>query len=161
MLPSSQGGNMNALHEQFVAEARELIHQATDDLITIEREGVTKERVERLLRTFHTLKGSAGVVELVAMSLTLHSAEDLLTAIHVGRLGTTAGIIDQSLACLDLVSRWVDEFEVHRSLPLRADDEARVMIRRLRDLMPDSAPTQQIAPERKTSAHIGDEAAAA
>ena len=152
---------MNALHEQFIAESRELIHQATDDLITIEREGVTKERVERLLRTFHTLKGSAGVVELVAMSLTLHSAEDLLTAIHAGRLGTTAGIIDQSLACLDLVSRWVDEFEVHRSLPLRADDEARVMIRRLRDLMPDSAPTQQIAPERKTSAHIGDEAAAA
>jgi two-component system, chemotaxis family, sensor kinase CheA len=151
---------MNALHEQFIAEARELIHEATDDLITIEREGAAKERVERLLRTFHTLKGSAGVVELAAMSLTLHAAEDLLATIHVGRRDTTAGIIDQALACLDLVSRWVDDFEAHRSLPLRADDDARVMTRQLRDLLLDNAPAQQIASERKVSAYVGDEAAA-
>ena len=31
---------MNALDEQFVSEARELIAQATDALIAIEREGV-------------------------------------------------------------------------------------------------------------------------
>ena len=29
---------MNALNEQFIAEARELIHQATEDLIAVERE---------------------------------------------------------------------------------------------------------------------------
>jgi len=151
---------MNALHEQFVAEARELIHQATDDLITIEREGVAKERVERLLRAFHTLKGSAGVVELPAMSLTLHAAEDLLAAIHVGRLDATATIIDQALACLDLISRWVDEFEAHRSLPLRADDDARVMTGQLRDLLLDSAPRQRVSSERKIAAYVGDETSA-
>jgi two-component system chemotaxis sensor kinase CheA len=151
---------MNALHEQFVAEARELIHQATDDLITIEREGVAKECVERLLRTFHTLKGSAGVVELPAMSLTLHAAEDLLAAIHVGRLDATATIIDQALACLDLISRWVDEFETHRSLPVGADDDARVMTGQLRDLLLDSTPRQRIASERNIAADVGDEASA-
>jgi two-component system, chemotaxis family, sensor kinase CheA len=151
---------MNALHEQFIVEARELIHQATGDLITMEREGVAKERVERLLRTFHTLKGAAGVVELQAMSLTLHAAEDLLAAIHLGRLGTTPTIIDQALACLDLVSRWVDEFEAHRSLPLRADDDARVMTGKLRDLLLDSAPMRQIDSERKVSAYVGDEGSA-
>ena len=78
---------MNALHEQFVAEARELIHQATDDLIAVEREGASAERIDRIFRAFHTLKGSAGVVELPAMTLTLHAAEDLLAAIHGGRLG--------------------------------------------------------------------------
>ena len=88
---------MNALHEQFIVEARELIHQATDDLIAIEREGGAKERVERLLRIFHTLKGSAGVVELPAMGLTLHAAEDLLAAIHVGRLDTTSTIDRKSV----------------------------------------------------------------
>ena len=151
---------MNALHEQFVAEARELIHQATDDLITIEREGVAKERVERLLRAFHTLKGSAGVVELPAMSLTLHAAEDLLAAIHVGQLDATAAIIDQALACLDLISRWVDEFEAHRSLPLRADEDARVMTGQLRDLLLDSAPRQRVSSERKIAAYVGDETSA-
>ena len=149
---------MNALQEQFIAEARELIHQATDDLITMEREGVARERAERLLRSFHTLKGSAGVIGLPAMSLTVHAAEDLLAAIHVGRLGATSTIVDRALACLDLVSRWVDEFEVRQSLPSRADDDARVMSAQLRDLLPDSAPTPRIESDRKVSASIGDSA---
>ena len=77
---------MNALHEQFIAEARELIHQATDDLIAVEREGFAPERIDRVFRAFHTLKGSAGVVDLPAMGVTLHAAEDLLAAIHTGKL---------------------------------------------------------------------------
>ncbi|HWN53229.1 MAG TPA: Hpt domain-containing protein, partial [Xanthobacteraceae bacterium] len=101
---------MNALHEQFVSEARELVQQAIDDLVAVEREGFTIERIDRLFRTFHTLKGAAGVVELPAMSVTLHAAEDLLAAIHSGRLGITSAAIDQALACLDQVSQWVDEF---------------------------------------------------
>ena len=43
---------MNALHEQFITEARELIHQATDDLIAMEREGfrarADRSRLSRL-----------------------------------------------------------------------------------------------------------------
>ena len=58
---------MNALHEQFVSEARELVQLATDDLIAAEREGFSAERIDRLFRAFHTLKGSAGVVDLPAM----------------------------------------------------------------------------------------------
>ena len=49
-------------------EARELIRQATDDLIALERAGASPERIDGVFRAFHTLKGSAGVVELPAMS---------------------------------------------------------------------------------------------
>jgi two-component system, chemotaxis family, sensor kinase CheA len=147
---------MNALHEQFIAEARELIHQATDDLIMAEREGFARERVDRVFRAFHTLKGSAGVVELRAMILTMHAAEDLLAAIYAGRLGTTSAIIDRTLACLDLVSRWVNEFEAHQSLPSHADDDARVMAARLRDLLPDTVPMRQTISDRKISADVVD-----
>ena len=55
---------MNALQEQFVTEARELVRQATDDLIALERDGPSPERIDSVFRAFHTLKGSAGVVEL-------------------------------------------------------------------------------------------------
>jgi two-component system, chemotaxis family, sensor kinase CheA len=127
---------MNALHEQFIVEARELIHQAVDDLIAAEREGFSGERIDRVFRAFHTLKGSAGVVELPPMSLTLHAAEDLLAAIHAGRLSPTAAIIDHALACLDQVSRWVDDFEAHESLPSQAGEEAQAMAARLRRLLP-------------------------
>ena len=131
---------MNALQEQFIAEARELVHQATDDLIAVEREGASSERTDRIFRAFHTLKGSAGIVELPAMTLTLHAAEDLLTAIRRGRLAVSADIVDQALACLDQVSRWVDAFEADGALPAHAVDDAKAMIVRFQDLVSGTSP---------------------
>ena len=134
---------MNALQEQFIAEARELVHQATDDLIAVEREGASGERIDRIFRAFHTLKGSAGIVELPPMTLTLHAAEDLLTAIHRGRLAASADIVDQALACLDQVLRWVDAFEAHGALPVQAADDAKTMTARLQDLLSGTSPRNQ------------------
>jgi two-component system, chemotaxis family, sensor kinase CheA len=134
---------VNALHEQFVIEARELIHQATDDLIAMERDGFAPERIDRTFRAFHTLKGSAGVVALPAMTLALHAAEDLLAAIHAGRVSASTEAVDQALACLDKVSVWVDDFEDAASLPPDAGDDARRIAERLRALL--SAPTPKRA----------------
>ena len=127
---------MSALQEQFVTEARELIRQATDDLIALERDGASPERIDSVFRAFHTLKGSAGVVELPAMSIMLHAAEDLLASVRHGTLGAGAEIIDAALACLDQVSRWVDDFEAAGALPARAGEDGRAMAERLRSFLP-------------------------
>jgi two-component system chemotaxis sensor kinase CheA len=126
---------MNPLHEQFITEARELIQQAAGDLIAAEQSGFSEEQIDRVFRAFHTLKGSAGVVELPAMALTLHAAEDLLAAIQAGQIGPTSHVIDQALACLDQVSGWVDAFEAHTALPADAGDSARAMAEQLRLLL--------------------------
>ena len=52
-----------------------------------------------------------------AMALTMHAAEDLVAAVRSGRVATTAAVIDQALACLDLVARWVDAFEATGRFP--------------------------------------------
>jgi two-component system chemotaxis sensor kinase CheA len=144
---------VNALHEQFITEARELISQATDDLIALDREGSTPERIDRVFRAFHTLKGSAGIVELPAMSMMLHAAEDVLAAIHAGRIGADSDVIDQGLACLDQVSKWVDEFEARAALPAHAAEVARAMAERLRAFLPEIAMQAQ-APLRGPTAAV-------
>jgi two-component system chemotaxis sensor kinase CheA len=125
-----------ALQEQFVTEARDLIRQATDNLIALERDGTSPERVDSVFRAFHTLKGSASVVELPAMGIMLHAAEDLLAGVRNGSLGADAEIIDAALACLDQVSLWVDDFEAAGALPLEAADNGRAMAERLRSFLP-------------------------
>ena len=137
---------MSALQEQFVTEARELIRQATDNLIALERDGTSPERVDSVFRAFHTLKGSAGVIELPAMSIMLHAAEDLLDSVRHGTLGAGAEIIDAALACLDQVSRWVDNFEAAGALPSRAGEEGRAMAERLRSLVPGRGGEQPMLP---------------
>jgi two-component system, chemotaxis family, sensor kinase CheA len=143
---------VSTLQEQFVTEARELIGQATDDLITLERDGASSERIDRVFRAFHTLKGSAGVVELPAMSIMLHAAEDLLASVRQGELDNGPDIIDAALACLDQLSRWVDDFEASGALPARAGEDGRVLAERLRSFLPAGAGQQQPISAARTSA---------
>ena len=144
-LRSHRSCTVSALQEQFVTEARELISQATDDLVVLERDGASPERIDRVFRAFHTLKGSAGVVELPAMSIMLHAAEDLLAVVRQGTVGRSPGVIDAALACLDQASRWVDDFEASGALPARAGEDSRAMAERLRSFLPAGAGRQ---PER-------------
>jgi two-component system chemotaxis sensor kinase CheA len=127
---------MNVLQEQFVVEARELVRQATDDLIALERDGTSPALIDRVFRAFHTLKGSAGVVELPAMSIMLHAAEDLLASIKEGASLVSANATDSALACLDQVSRWIDEFETSGALPAQAGEDGRALASRLRSFLP-------------------------
>jgi two-component system, chemotaxis family, sensor kinase CheA len=140
---------MSALQEQFVTEARELVRQATDDLIALERDGASPARIDRVFRAFHTLKGSAGVVELPAMSIMLHAAEDLLASVKQGTVGARADIIDSALACLDQVSRWIDDFETSGALPAQAGEECRAMAGRLRSFLPSIDDQDAKLPGRK------------
>ncbi|MBB5046193.1 two-component system chemotaxis sensor kinase CheA [Rhodopseudomonas rhenobacensis] len=126
---------MDALREQFVLEARELVQQAGDDLIALERDGGSAPRIESVFRAFHTLKGAAGLVDLPAMGLAMHAAEDLLAEVQAGRIGVTPPIIDGALQCLDQVSRWVDYFEADGALPADAGEVARQLAEALRLLL--------------------------
>lgn len=150
---------MNDLQAQFVIEARELVRQATDDLIALERDGTSPERIDRVLRAFHTLKGSAGVVELPAMTILLHAAEDLLATVKQGTVEVSTDIIDQSLACVDQVSRWVDDYEATGALLAQAGEDGRLLAERLRALLPGNAPTAAKAPAQQAAPQTGGGAA--
>ena len=58
---------MNEFIEQFLLESRELVAQATDDLMALEDSPGDKECLDGAFRAFHTLKGAAGIVEFAAM----------------------------------------------------------------------------------------------
>ena len=133
---------MNELQQQFISESKELILQATDDLMAVERSGFDAERIDRIFRAFHTLKGSAGVVNLPAMGLLLHAAEDLLAAVNAKRRPITTGLVSEALECLDQVSAWIDAFEARGALPADAGERARDAALRLRALLSDNTPSR-------------------
>ena len=73
---------MNEFVEQFLLESRDLVAQATDDLLALEEKPGDGERLDGAFRAFHTLKGAAGIVDFAAMARTLHAAEEILAAIR-------------------------------------------------------------------------------
>lgn len=121
---------MDALTEQFLIEARELTAQAAEDLVALERNPADRARIERLFRAVHTLKGSAGIMELAPMSGLMHAAEEVLETWRSGESQPSADLIDWALESLDLTEVWLDHYETSGHLPPGADEEARSLIAR-------------------------------
>jgi two-component system chemotaxis sensor kinase CheA len=122
---------MNEFVEQFLLESRDLVAQATDDLLALEEKPDDRDRLDGAFRAFHTLKGAAGIVDFAAMARTLHAAEDILATIRSSEGAIEAGVLNECLTCLDLTARWLDAMETDGETPATADAEADDMIARL------------------------------
>ncbi|MGH6963352.1 MAG: chemotaxis protein CheA [Phenylobacterium sp.] len=108
---------MNEFIEQFLVECRELVEQATADLLALEDRPEDRERLDSGFRAFHTLKGAAGIVEFADMEAALHAAEDVLSAVRSGAEPLTPTLIGDCLSCLDQVVQWLDAMEVSGEPP--------------------------------------------
>lgn len=121
---------MNEFVEQFLLESRELVEQATADLLAIEENPGDADRLDSAFRGFHTLKGSAGIVDFTAMARAAHVAEDVLASVRSGKAAVSRELISNCLSCLDLILQWLDAMQVDGEIPPRADAEADAMLAR-------------------------------
>ncbi|TDK35030.1 chemotaxis protein CheA [Rhizobium deserti] len=103
---------MDELMLQFSIEARELIQQASDDLLALEREPNNRERLESLFRAIHTLKGSVGLFDFGAALAVLHCAEDLLVGARAGDVEVDVALIDPLLEVIEWIDRNLDTMTV-------------------------------------------------
>lgn len=132
---------MDDLLKHFITEAHELIQQATDDLLALERDPQAAAPMNSAFRAVHTLKGSVGLFDFAPMGLALHAAEDLLGALKEKRTSIDAHAIDILLTCLGQIERWVAEIEQAGQLSTGAADEGYRLARALRSLL-DEPPIQ-------------------
>lgn len=121
---------MDAVTEQFLIESRELMAQAAEDLLALERDPADSEPLERLFRAFHTLKGSAGIVELPPMARLMSAVEDVLDDWRAGRATPSADLVDWALSSLDLTDGWLGHYEGSGQLPPKADEQVAALVAR-------------------------------
>jgi two-component system chemotaxis sensor kinase CheA len=129
---------MNALLEQFVLEARELVNEASDELLALERAPGDQHRIDVVFRAFHTLKGGAAIADLPDMTQLLHVGEDLLSALRGRKAVCTPDVINALLACVDQVGRWIVDIETTGGLPDLAAKRAAALAADLRRYLPQS-----------------------
>ena len=127
---------MSALIEQFIIEARELVTEASDDLLAYERAPDDRSRLERVFRAFHTLKGGAAIAGLPDMSRVLHAGEDLLDGLRKGEIVFAASLANALLGCIDQVGQWVDALARDGKLPDVAAERATALAEGLRRHVP-------------------------
>lgn len=104
------------LFEAFLVEGRELVDDASDGLLELERAPHDAEHLKRVFRSVHTLKGSSGLFEVGPLSDLLHAAEELLVAVREARFDLDSSLVDALLASADLVKHILDELDRDEAL---------------------------------------------
>ncbi|MBI3992693.1 MAG: Hpt domain-containing protein [Candidatus Lambdaproteobacteria bacterium] len=91
----------------FVSESKEHLEAANTQLLDLESDPTNEEALNAVFRAFHTIKGIAGFLELVNISLLAHDAENLLDMIRKGTLNLTAGLMDVIFDALDMMNNMI------------------------------------------------------
>lgn len=125
---------MDKLMTQFIEEARELINNAGQSLLALEKSPDDATLIDTLFRDVHTLKGSAGVLELTPMVQVVHVLEELLELGKEGRVTLDAECIDVLLDTMDLLNSWIDGLDSEEKLPGDAESQSAKVVSQLEQL---------------------------
>lgn len=87
----------------FLNEAQEIVDGLENDLVILEDNKTDSDLLNKIFRSAHTLKSSAGTVGFEKMSEINHVAENLLEKVRSGKLEVNADIITVLLEFLDTV----------------------------------------------------------
>ena len=94
---------------EFLAESRELLSKAQDQLLRLESQPDDSDALGAIFRAFHTLKGGAGFLEAQNMVDWCHHLEDLFDKMRSGKLRATAPMIDAILRATDVITSMLDD----------------------------------------------------
>lgn len=95
--------NKNKYVEIFAREAEEHLQHMRQGLLAMEKGAAGAEQYNQLLRSAHTLKGSAKMVELLELSSVAHRMEDLLKELQGGTREVSPELIDLLLVATDAI----------------------------------------------------------
>jgi len=132
----------------FIGEAREHLEMIEQELLLLEQSPENPEPIHAIFRSFHTIKGLAGIFNLTSTRDLAHEVETLLDLVRNGALPATPGLVDVVLACADRLGEIVNllaEDSGDEGVPL-PDNTA--LLERLRNQMmpPDEDPVPAAPP---------------
>ena len=87
----------------FLDEAGDWVTRIGEDLMALDGDTVDTDRINRLFRGFHTIKGGAGFLGLEAMAHLCHAAEDLINLLRTPDARASAAQCDALLAGLTVL----------------------------------------------------------
>ena len=95
----------------FVVECREHLEAIESQLLALEHNPAAGEAIHTLFRSFHTIKGLAGFLELPLIQEVAHEVETLLDRCRQGQLQMTESSVDIVLEARDYIAGWLNLLE--------------------------------------------------
>ena len=144
--------------QDFLVEAGELLDGLSEQLVELERNPDDRDLLNAVFRSFHTIKGGAGFLNLNNLVAVCHRAEDVFNVLRQGQRRVDSTLMDAVLRVLDVVTRMFNEVRGGEE-PGPADPQLLTLLESL--AMPDEGGEDQPAPRAVEPAPAQPEPAAA
>ncbi|MCG8696716.1 MAG: Hpt domain-containing protein, partial [Bacteroidales bacterium] len=95
----------------FIAESTEHIESAETGLLDLEKNPHDEEVIHTIFRSFHTIKGMAGFLNLQDIGSLAHAAENLLDAARKGQLSLQGPNMDAIFESMDIMKKMMSQLK--------------------------------------------------
>lgn len=111
MVASFNDPEMMEIFEGFLVETQELLDTLTNDLMEIEQNPDDEELINKIFRSFHTIKGTSSFMGVDKISTLTHSAEDILNKVRRHEMKINQDIIDIMLEVQDWIQVMLEQLK--------------------------------------------------
>ncbi len=94
---------MDEIIHEFLVESHENLDQIDVDLVALEKDPDARDRLARVFRAVHTIKGTSGFLGLPVLEHVAHAGETLLASLRDGDLSLTTDRASLLLATVDAI----------------------------------------------------------
>jgi len=106
---------MKEIVESFIEESKEILENLNSDLVELESSPEDEELLNKIFRSFHTLKGTSGFLSLNKTTLVTHRCEDILNKLRKGQAKLTSELMDVILEAYDIITLLLNSIETNKS----------------------------------------------
>src|SRR5688500_753860 len=96
---------------EFLVESHENLDQLDRDLVELEQQPDSRERLSSIFRTIHTIKGTSGFLAFNRLEQLTHVGETLLSRLRDGDAVMTPQVAEALLSMVDTVRALLDVIE--------------------------------------------------
>ncbi len=100
---------MQEIFDGYLVETQELLDSLSQDLMVLENHPKDMELLNRIFRSFHTIKGTSSFMGFSHISEITHHAEDILNKLRRSELFVNQPIIDVLLEVQDWIQLLIDK----------------------------------------------------
>src|SRR5882762_6890657 len=102
---------MDEIVKDFLIESAENLDRLDQELVKLESEPSSKQLLDSIFRTIHTIKGTCGFLGFARLEKVAHAGENLLSRLRDGKLSLTSQITSSLLGMVDAVRQMLSEIQ--------------------------------------------------
>ncbi|MGK9367408.1 chemotaxis protein CheA [Melioribacter sp. Ez-97] len=129
---------MKEIVDSFLLETKEILENLDVDLMELEKSPEDLDLLNKIFRSFHTVKGTSGFLGLEKLPEVTHKCEDILNKLRKGEAKLTTELMDGILLGFDTIKELLDKIENDKNEDVEVENVINVLQNLLAGLSSDS-----------------------